>query len=415
MKVCMAVLNIVTIDARVKGEAAALQKAGHDVTIVGKWKRGYSREEYLDGVRVIRPAGPYTLVSKLWDLFLASPYIFKGMEGLRARFSVLREKRKSEGLTRVLSQQAADVYHAHDCNVLLECTRAAEHNGSMLVYDSHELWLDLHINKNHTAQYRVDAWTKTEAECAPKADLVITVCECIAKRLQEMYALRELPTVIYNCSPLREYMHMDYLREKYLHTPKERRIILYQGVIQVGRGLEKLVELAHLMPEYDFVIIGPVNSKELEAELRKQSRDISNVYILPPVGHDELWKITCSADFGYVCTEPYCDSYRFSMTNKMFAYLVAGIPLIANDLPGHREMLEKCPEGAEPAIIVPMDDPEQVAAQVRAVAGDDGRYEKMARDSYAAARDVFNREREHAKLADRYAALEEKLREKRGE
>jgi glycosyltransferase involved in cell wall biosynthesis len=60
-----------------------------------------------------------------------------------------------------------------------------------------------------------------------------------------------------------------------------------------------------------------------------------------PVATDKVISYAKEADIGLCLIEDLCLSYRFSLPNKLFEYLLAGIPVIVNDLPEQRKFINK--------------------------------------------------------------------------
>jgi glycosyltransferase involved in cell wall biosynthesis len=49
---------------------------------------------------------------------------------------------------------------------------------------------------------------------------------------------------------------------------------------------------------------------------------------------------TSSADFGIATIEDSCLSYRYCLPNKMFEYMMVGIPLVVSALPEMKQVVE---------------------------------------------------------------------------
>jgi glycosyltransferase involved in cell wall biosynthesis len=58
------------------------------------------------------------------------------------------------------------------------------------------------------------------------------------------------------------------------------------------------------------------------------------------VPHEELLRLTASADIGFALIEPISESYRLALPNKLFEYIMAGVPVVASDLPAMKEVLD---------------------------------------------------------------------------
>src|SRR3990172_4713647 len=127
-KVCMVVGNFFTNDARVTKEATSLFNAGYDITVYARWKEGLATEEDVDGIKV-----------KRLNIARYSP----------VRFNPYRIPTQLIPSILALTREKADIYHAPDLDTLFSCAIAARVNKSKLVYDSHELYLEM-IKNHHT-------------------------------------------------------------------------------------------------------------------------------------------------------------------------------------------------------------------------------------------------------------------------
>jgi glycosyltransferase involved in cell wall biosynthesis len=232
----------------------------------------------------------------------------------------------------------ADVYHAHDLiNLELAC-RAASANGARVVYDSHELFSEI---GNRWIKLRRRAWIRRERKLIKQADLVVTVNEFIGEELSKRYGV-PVPLVVMNCpdpppdfEPDRGY---NILRER-LGLPSNRKVVLYQGWMSEGRGLESLVRCAPLLAEEAAVVlIGYGEYQEVLARMAAQEAP-GRVYFLPAVSHRELLPYCASADVGLIPYQAVDMNNYYSSPNKLFDYIQARLPIVASDFPFLRKVI----------------------------------------------------------------------------
>ncbi|HYP21506.1 MAG TPA: glycosyltransferase, partial [Chloroflexia bacterium] len=243
MKVLM-IVQEPTVTRRILQEARSLVDAGHSVTIMSRPAGAEDTTEEIDGVPVewvaVRGRDPrFGWLYRLAGVSLGSNFA--------ALWSVLtmRHTFTLRALDMAVAAKA-DVYHSHDLNNLeLACTAAAA-NGARVVYDSHELFTEI---GNRWIKLRRRAWTQLERRLIKKVDLVVTVNEFIAAELSSRYGV-PAPLVVMNCpdppldfDPSTPY---DLLRER-LGLAPGRKIVLYQGWMSEGRGLENLVRCAPML------------------------------------------------------------------------------------------------------------------------------------------------------------------------
>ena len=91
-----------------------------------------------------------------------------------------------------------------------------------------------------------------------------------------------------------------------------------------------------VQPNAIAVIMGsPWGTPYLET-LRTQASALGlteRVHFLPAVPPSEVNRYATGATLGIAAIEDYCLSYRYSLANKLFEYVHAGLPIAATDLP----------------------------------------------------------------------------------
>jgi len=262
------------------------------------------------------------------------------------------------------------------------------------------LYLERSQNKGRAPADVIQVSADIETRLAPAADLVITVSDGIADELQRLYNI-DRPLVIRNCQPLTPSGRTNRLREA-IGGDNGRAVLLYQGGFMAGRGLLELVAAADLVPEADFVLLGYESAyKERVADAASQSKH-GNVHMLPCVPVDDLWQFTCSADAGFILTQPVCLSYELTLSNKIFEYMMAGIPAIASGMiAGHRALAE------ETGVVVLVDpfDPCDIARGAKELLADAEEMKRMGAAARGWAERKYNASHETEKLRAAYEQL----------
>lgn len=276
------------------------------------------------------------------------------------------------------SDRDFDVVWANDYSTLFPARRIAHETGARLVYDSHELWLET-VNQFFPTDapppkalaFRmivglcrmVGNWE--EPRLIQGVDVLITVNESYAKVLRDRFD-REEVAVVLNCPRWTEVQRSDRIRRE-LGLAATDRIVLYQGVMNAGRGLAELIESARHFPEgVRLVMLG---HGTLEAALRKRVQDSGlgdRVFLLGSVPQADLAQWTASADLGVLILDPINRSKRLALANKIFEYMAAGIPILATDLPENRRILDRC----ECGWLVPSKEPLALAEHVSKILED---------------------------------------------
>ncbi|GEN26259.1 glycosyl transferase [Halomonas cupida] len=336
--ISMIVWNDFLNDARVLKEAQTLQAAGHQVVVHALHAPGKTseRETLESGVKVVRVAR-----SPLWKFrkrqhanpdaveSAAEPAVADRSGSRRLIGQLLSIAARTWAhieLTYQLVRSRPSVIHAHDVNVLPTAWLAAVLARVPLVYDAHEISTD---REGYKSFRRVVGWV--EKTLMPRAVGTITTTDARAKFFARAYGIPR-PLVLQNRPRLTQVEQSTRIRDE-LQLDKPWPIILYQGGLQQGRGLPRLVEVAASVPNAWFVFIG---GGRQEGELRHLAEQLGlaeRVRFIPTVALSELPYYTASADIGVQPIENTCLNHFTTDSNKLFEYVVAGLPVVASSLP----------------------------------------------------------------------------------
>ena len=175
-------------------------------------------------------------------------------------------------------------------------------------------------------------------------DMVIVSAPMDAEIAQLHYGLHETPAVVMNTPPYQAPVESSMLRDRF-SIPAEHAVAVYQGVVHHGRGLAPFMQAMSLMPDVHLCIVGDgPATRELEATADDLGVG-ARVHWHGSVAYDELHQVTCSADLGLSLIEPVSQSYEYALPNKLFEYMMAGIPSLVTDLPALRQQIQEIPAG----------------------------------------------------------------------
>jgi glycosyltransferase involved in cell wall biosynthesis len=341
--VVMLVRNPYTHDSRVEKEARTLVGAGHHVTVVADAAPDLPSHESRDGSEIQRVGrrGP-------------------PIPGLRF---LVHEWR----LARRLSALRPSVIHAHDTNALVPVAIAAGRLGVPYVYDAHDLWLGRPRRGRGRLYFFLSQLYHrlVERVLVPRAAATLTVSPPIAGHLRRRYRL----PVVHLVPNYPEAGPMPVRRELRdlpggASIDPARPVVLYLGGLMGGRGLEQLVDAIGLLPEVQLVMLG--SGAEEERLRERAAADGASVLLLRPVAPDLVEAYAASADVGVSPIVPSCLNYRYSLPNKLFQYMAAGIPVVASDFRQVREVVE----GSGGGVVVDTTRPEAIAKGIRRVLAD---------------------------------------------
>jgi glycosyltransferase involved in cell wall biosynthesis len=266
-----------------------------------------------------------------------------------------------------------DILYCNDYPLLASAVRIKNRfSGAKLFYDSHEIYIET-INqffptKGWKSIYGLPliAVNKLfhsfiETKLVREIDLLITVGDCLKEHFEQEYDIKNI-LVIKNC-PLSgiDPVRQDLIR-KQLNLANDSLLVLYQGILNPGRGIENLIHAASMFePNVHLIIIG--DGVGLESYRKLASNNIDKIHFLGKLPFDKLLDYTASADLGLLFIQPINKSKRLSLPNKAFEYMAAGIPFITNSLPEASRIVKEKDCG----IVLDKDSPKDIAAAINSL------------------------------------------------
>jgi len=402
-RVAMFVTSTLVHDNRVRREAETIAAAGNEVTVFSHIappdvpRLGWEARCGLRAVPV-------------------RPVDFRGKrQPARAWAAAVNLWRWGGGqnLWKAARPYGAGIYHAHDLDTLAVAAWLAQRDGARLVYDSHELFLaQMDLGPDApvmTWRQRVRLqllrhnWARLERALISRAGTLITVSQSIADELVSLYDIRP-PVVILNTPRYCDLSTRSLTLRQRLGLATEQRIILAQGNMMPGRGLLELVASLALLPEhYQLVFLG-FNLGNYQAEIRGEVGRLgldARVHALDALPPEQLLDASASADVGVVLLTPTNRNSLLALPNKLFEYMMAGLPFVANDLPEVGKVARKTGAG----LTVPAITPEAIAAGLREVLENPARWHTMRQSALDAARNEYNWEQQTGRLLEAYCNI----------
>lgn len=223
-----------------------------------------------------------------------------------------------------------------DLDTLPGCLAAARLRGFRLLWDSHELFPEVPEIAHKPFVKRM--WWQIQDFCVPClrfCDVCVTVCQSIADILQERYGRRFL--VVRNV-PMRDRLQAADARDG--DSPSRPFTLLYQGAVNIGRGVEEAIEALAELPRCRLVVVG--GGDVLEAARRQAERMgvAARVEFVGRVPFERLPAHMASADLGLVLLRDLCLNYRYALPNRVFDFIGAGLPILACRLPEIEKIVE---------------------------------------------------------------------------
>jgi len=215
-----------------------------------------------------------------------------------------------------------DVLLANDLDTLLPNFLISRLQNKKLIYDSHELFTEVPELINRPKIQKI--WLKIENAIIPKLTNCYTVCQSIADYYNNKYNTRF--KVVKNL-PIKS----DFSENKTIKN--EDKKIIYQGALNLGRGIELMIQSMQYLDNTQFIIVG---DGDISNKLKQQVEELklqNKVQFLGRKSPEELKKITLQATIGISFEEDLGLNYRYALPNKIFDYIHAEIPILVSDLP----------------------------------------------------------------------------------
>lgn len=310
--IIMAVTNDLVTDQRVDRSCRALTEAGYRVTLVGR--------RLCSGVAL----APLPYRTERMRLLFRRSALFYGEYNLRLFLRLFFSR--------------ADAFYANDTDTLLACCWAARLRRKKLIFDAHELFPEVPELVNRPKVRKVWCWV--ERQCLPHVDMAFTVCQSVAEEYAsrygvEMSVVRNLPD--WSKEEIRGNDASENAADAITLPP---RTILYQGAVNVGRGVQELIDAMEFLPECHFVVAG--NGDLLDA-LRQYAQEKpwhDRVTFLGRVVPQRLRALTVQATLGVCLLEDLGLNYRYALPNRIADFAQAGVPMLATDFCEIRRIIE---------------------------------------------------------------------------
>jgi glycosyltransferase involved in cell wall biosynthesis len=258
--------------------------------------------------------------------------------------------------------EAADLYIGHYLAALPAAAWAAHRHGAKLGFDAE----DDHIGElPDTPENRAEIAIRRqiEAQFLPRCQHLTAASPGIADAYRLRYGV--IMTPILNVFPLAKAPPAIVAHQ---HRNREGMLSVYwfSQTIGPGRGLESIIEaMGKMRGRMKLSIRGSdflgysVQLKALAASAGMADR----ICFLPSAPPDEMARLAAQHDVGLASELNTPPNRAISLTNKIFTYLLAGIPVLLSDTPAQRGLAAELGEAAR---VVELADPVAVATALDA-------------------------------------------------
>ena len=369
-KIIISVTNDLSTDQRVKKVCGTLNTMNYDILLIGR-KRHTS----------LKLKRPYQ--TKRMRLVFNKGALFYAEFNIRLFILLVFSK--------------VDIYHANDLDTLLANYLAAIIRRKPIVYDSHEYFTGVPEIQNKKLVKKV--WQTIEQFIFPKLKHIITVNQSIAQLFKDKYnkdlrILRNVPNKV-------ETLKLKSKSE--LDIAEDKDIIITQGAgININRGIEELVEAMQYLNNVHLIIIG---DGDVIPQLKKRVLELkleNSIIFKGRMPYHEMMQYTQHAKLGITIDKDTNTNYKYSLPNKLFDFIHAGIPILASKIIEVEKIIKRYQIG----LFINNHEPTHIANQIKYALDNKELMSEWKSNTHHASKEL-NWEIEENTLKDLYKKIEE--------
>jgi glycosyltransferase involved in cell wall biosynthesis len=394
--VCIVSPGNLASNPRLLKEADALHEAGYAVTAVvcdyTEALRPYddriAARVPWKVIRVSRPAGE-------GQIRLAAGVVARLLAVARVHAPVALAARAYGGpvaaLQRAASEVPADLYIAHYIPGLAAAAAAARRHGAMLGFDAE----DFHAGE--AVGEPADAFHMSMVRAIEGALLASCVhATAAAPLIANAYAVHYgiSPTTVLNVFPLA----MAPAEPCRSADQEPFKAYWFSQTIGLDRGLQAFIRaMARARTRITLDVRGSNRWRhgdrlmELAGELGVADR----IRLLPMAPPEDMVTLAASYDIGLSLETDVSENRRLCLTNKIFTYLLAGVPVLMSDTPAQSAL---APHLGAAARVVPLANPDDMAAVLDGLACSPVARAEAAASAWRLGRERYNWDVEKEKL-----------------
>ncbi|MBK8620189.1 MAG: glycosyltransferase [Saprospiraceae bacterium] len=352
------VTNDLNQDQRMFRICFSLQKMGFDVTLVGRLKKSSL------------PLPETTFQTKRLRCFFQRGFGFYAEYNIR--------------LFLYLLTQRFSVLYAVDLDTIAPVGLVAALKNQSFIFDAHEHFTETPelLNKKRTR----NLWSNIAHFWVSKAAVCITVNESLANLFTTLYNNKFI--YLYNV-PL-----LDLSKCAVIPAGGTKRI-LYQGVLNHGRGLESLITAMEHLPECELYIVGEGDLSVVLRDMVAKSPASDRIIFTGWKHGESLKQMTRNAWLGVNFLEGNSLSYYYSLANKFFDYIYAELPAVHMNFPEYAHIISTYPI----ALTIDEISSQKIVNTIRQIIDHPEKYEDMKRACSIAKKEFFW-EKEEKKLIE---------------
>ncbi len=357
-RIFLTVTNDLTYDQRMQRICTSLAKEGYEVRLIG---------------RVLKKSVELTSLpfdQKRLKCFINKGKLFYLEYNIRLFFYLLFSK--------------FDAVCSIDLDTILPGYYVTKFKRKHFIYDAHEYFTEVPELVQRPKVKKI--WEKVAHLTIPNIKNSYTVCESLAELFHKNYKA--------NFQVIRNVPFQQPMPEKRKPATK---ILLYQGALNDGRGLEEMIEAMEKIDDAQLWLAGEGDLSQSLRDLVNKNKLANRVKFLGYIKPDELKTLTLQAYIGLNLLQNKGLNYYYSLANKSFDYIQAGLPSINMNFPEYQRIDRQF----NVSLLIDDLKVETLIAAVNSLVENEELYNRL-RDNCFKAREEFIWEKEELKLIQFY-------------
>lgn len=304
-------------------------------------------------------------------------------------------KKSKEELNNIINTESPRIIHIHEYEIAYFIPYIKKKYPSIkVIYDVHENNSG-HYYENYELKYgrivgRIVEWliyTK-DLYYAKKADRVLTVAEYLVDR----FSRKQTTTLIRNYPIIERRIDLNSCIRK-------RNQICYVGGIGYNKGSYLLCRIARRI-EGMIIFAGSISS-DFQDDFWNELNHNNNLVYAGFLDSEEINDLLQKSGIGYCALKKTPGNYNAS-ANKLYEYMMAGLPVICSNFPKWKEIVVGCKCG----IVVDPDDEDEIAEAINYLISHPDEARKMGENGHRAVEKIYNWDKESQKLLELYRELD---------
>jgi len=326
LKILFLTTHNLATNPRLYKEIVLAIQAGHTVQVIcfsfNNWSATINEQlkDNLADVNIIQlPAGKAPFFGWAWSVLKEKTFRIAG------KYLSLNEAGLSQAITRRSSllidalQKALkpDLVIGHNPGALWPAFKASKKFNCRVGFDVE----DYHPGEGNDKHIK-EVQKKIMVALLPQMDYVSFAAPLIQQQVEA-----DAGKPFKNSFTLLNYFPAVEFRQPDDITDEKIQLVWFSQNINAGRGLELILPIVKTIEKVTLHLIGNLENVFFESHLK----GITNIIIHPPMKQADLHQVLSKFDIGLALDVPFDENRDFVLSNKLLAYLQAGLYVVATD------------------------------------------------------------------------------------